>query len=828
MNLRHKSYKRQGVFGGLLLAGGAMFLFLAIFSATAVMAEMTPERMQQMGMPAPVMANTNMAAPRKAAPVQNRAGAVPMRAGGATTAGGAGVRGPAGSTARSANVPVVVNNQNQEGVTGAEGMAVAVPVSAEINQPASRAAAGAPVRGPGAVRGAATAPRPNNATQSRAAVNNAVRPMAPQGAAAPQVSRGASATTPALRATPSPSEGERRPATGQGQPVNVNQAGVARAATTQAVQPRPGTAPQGANAAQARAAANRAVTTRATATDNVRATTGRTVAARSATNQTVQQARSVSLSGTAMRSGVRGHNQTNQGGFQAGQWNPVTFSNLIDPLTGMLAADVYSACFEAYYTCMDEICTVRRPGQRRCACAGRVRTFNDVEHQLIGARETLLRVSGELSLIMITRGESIQAAFELTDAERSINCVSFRDLVRSGATQAQVNDWCESRNMLSGTVGGSDMWNCRPNMDTICGDMFGRGTTGWMDVLNGADSDILAGLRQYAEQINNVDTMFAEDPNMFFGSVVNINNIVGGDLFAGSPQQQEVDRLAQMWGYELFQHGHNHVCGRVLDSCFNGVFEMCGSRPADQGGGTGPFNMNSRITVTNNNIDFNVAGTGTQNIGTAQCFGYAANSDPFRDLRRPIAQARLSILQRYVLDANADCDVWGENLRNQLQNVDLQRVAATQLLQRTRLEFAQERENNRVRDLTSAQQDYLRCVDEIWQCRNDQNNSRSVRQGQTNNIIAFCNQMNQVPACYRQMVCDMEATEVITSVNATSDRPQNTVLLSEILSTNNDATDSRERCMRNTLGVVELNTSGDPVSCGAHDSNSIRCWDANR
>jgi hypothetical protein len=379
-------------------------------------------------------------------------------------------------------------------------------------------------------------------------------------------------------------------------------------------------------------------------------------------------------------------------------------------------------------------------------------------------------------------------------------------------------------------AGATLNWNCQPDMNKMCGDMFSRDGTNWMDILNGADSDILAGLRRYAEQINEVDTMFREEVNPFgnaFLNMVDITNDVGD--ITGSRRQADIDRLAETWGYDLFAFGHNNVCGRVLDSCFNGVFEMCGMRPQNQGGGSGPYNMNSRITVSNNDVNFNVVGEGTTvNIGTPQCFGYTNNNDPFRDLRRPIAQARLSILQRYVLDANADCDVWGESLRNQLQNVDLQRVAATQMLQRARLEFAQERNNNRIRDLSAAQQNYLRCVDEIWQCRNDQNNSRSTRVGQTNNIIAFCNQMNQVPACYRQMVCDMEATEVITASSADDDNLQNTVLLSEILAVSNDPQDPREICMRNSLGVVELDTNGAPISCGAHSTNSIRCWDANR
>ena len=800
MSLRHKSYKRQGWLGGLLLAGSAMFLFLAVFSATAVLAEVTPQMAQSLAVPAPVSAGSGVQSPRSRASVPNRAGGA--------ASGGVGVRGAAPVGARSGHVPNNASNQYQE--VDEDGNV--------INQPGSAApgvARPGPVRGPSAVsRGGAAPVAGGNANQSRAAVSTAVRPGVQGASGAPGARPAARAVNPTGRG--SVSAAPRAGATNiTGGASGANQS---RAAAIGVAGP---------SGSSTRAASPRAVSKRArgNVSENARGAAGRNVAARSATNNSVQQAR-VSLSGSAMRSGVRGNNQSN---LQAAQFQQVTFSNLIDPLTGMLAADVYSGCFEAYYACMDEICTVRRPGQRRCACAGRVKTFNDVESQLISARETLLRVSGELSLIVMTRGESIQSAFELTEAERSINCVSYRDMVRSGGAKndrprgdsrsTELEEWCKSRNMSGvddegmGATGTSKIsWNCSGEMDEMCKGVFG---SDWMNVLNGADSDILAGLKQYADQINKVDTMvYKRDEDDLLGTITNVNNMTGGNsnLFAGVDKGEALDQLAQTWGYNLFAYAHNNVCSRVMDSCFNGVFEMCGTRPAEQGGGTGPYNMNSQIRVTNDDdVDFNVAGNGTTvNIGTPVCFGYTNNQDPFRDLRRPIAQARLSILQRYVLDANSDCDVWGENLRGQLQNVDLQRVAATQMLQKMRLEFAQEKEKNRNSELVAAKQDFIKCIDEIQQCRNDQDRRQSSRCGQRNAIVSFCNQMSQVPACYRTMVCNMDASELVSSTE--NSELQNTVLLSEILATSSPET-TREKCLKNTLGV-DSNTG----------TNSIRHW----
>ena len=793
----------QGLLGGLFLLVGTAFMFMAFFAASTALAEMTPERMQQVHGIQPISGTIDNQSPRvrQQGPVRAGATSGTINHGGVATS-------RAAPMARSSVGPVpapVGEGEQIEPVTVAPVNANMAPRRGAVSNVNQSRAAAIPLRQGSGGQAGAISPQargavPTGANVSRAAVTQPARGVAQR-------------------------------------PGAQNQAVQVRAAVPGAVATHPG----GQAGVPARAVSQNPRAMSAAAANNARGVTARSAASASAT-----QAR-VSLTGPAMRSGIRlnpGHNIAQNNTFLSNQLHQQTFSNLIDPHTGMLASDVYSSCFQAYYACMDEICTVRRPGQRRCACAGRVRTFNDVEHQLIHARETLLRVSGEISLMILTRGESIHSAFELSDAEISLQCVSFRDMIRqSGGGTAQPTDelerarcgglnvrdcWCRDRN----AVGGTGNWDCTTEMNQMC-DRYSQGSTNWMDILNGSDSSILAGLSQFAHQINHVDTMFSTDPNMFFGSIFNVNQIVNGgnaNLFAGSSQEQEMDRLAQTWGYELFEFGHNNVCARVLDSCFNGVFERCGQRPAELGGGTGPFNLNSRIRVENNDVVFNVIGSGTanaNNVGTPQCFGYtAATGDPFATLRRPIGEARLSILQRYVLDSNADCDVWGENLRSQLQNVDLQRVAAQQMLQRMRLEFAQERQQNTANALANAKQSFVRCIDEIHQCRNDQNHERSTRHGQTNAIISFCNLMSQVPSCYQPMICNQGAP-----VKVTEGADRNTVTLAEILSRNNltnpEVPNALEMCLRNTLGIHTCDATNDNCTV-PQGENSIRDWNATR
>ena len=148
------------------------------------------------------------------------------------------------------------------------------------------------------------------------------------------------------------------------------------------------------------------------------------------------------------------------------------------------------------------------------------------------------------------------------------------------------------------------------------------------------------------------------------------------------------DSLATKWGYELFKHAHNEVCSRVLDSCFNGIYEACGTPPNGGKCATGqssncPYNFNSRITLDANN-EINLlerGGTGSVN-SSAACFGYTNTTvDPYSNLRGPVADARRSIMNKYLLDANADCDLYGEQLRATAQNIGYQKVAAQQALQ---------------------------------------------------------------------------------------------------------------------------------------------------
>ncbi|MDR2770131.1 MAG: hypothetical protein LBB08_01640 [Rickettsiales bacterium] len=512
----------------------------------------------------------------------------------------------------------------------------------------------------------------------------------------------------------------------------------------------------------------------------------------------------VALSGSAIRaSRSSGYSAARAG---TSSLYPATYSSIIDPTTGLISADAYSNCLSSYYTCMDEVCSVRSPGQRRCACAGRVKTFNAVETTLQTAKEDLIKVSGELSLLIATKGESIQSAFQLTEAEKSLNCVSYRDAMRNKSQTEE--EWCKAHFM----PGSSGNWNCNPEMNATCSGMYGGNGSSWMDALNGADSDILSALNTYASTINEVNTITYDDESGLAWSYNNVASIVGASsnsVFVNG--ETGVDTLAQTWGYNLFQYAHNNVCGRVLDSCFNGIYEACGNRPAESGGGTGPYNLNSKITVTNdgNEVSFIQAKNAASANANASCYGYANTSgDPYSSLRVPVADARISILQKYVLDANADCDVYGEELKKQAQNMGYQKLAATQMLQKKRLEFAQEKENARTEELVKAKENYLKCVDEIQQCRQDKSNDSSYH-GNTVRIKAFCNQMSNVPTCFEEMLCNQEATEIIRTGNT-----RNTVLMSEIVAASSAPAES---CIVATLGVNE-------TSLNAKDG--IRQWEA--
>lgn len=564
------------------------------------------------------------------------------------------------------------------------------------------------------------------------------------------------------------------------------------------------------------AANSRSVVARTTTGGANTANRARSVVSRVGVTGNTQSAARVSLTGTAMRA--------NTGLMYSNMSSAYTsYTNIIDPMTGLISADAYNNCMTSYYTCMDEICTARNPGQRRCACAGRVKTFANLEQTLQSAREDLLKVSGELSLFIASKGESLNSAFSLTDAEKTLNCVSWRDVVVSGGDRGK---WC-FEHFVEGTTSttnssGDKVYSC-PSTWTepaYCADTSVNGIglgTDWMKILNGSDSDIIAALRSYADTANQANVIIQSNNNELSSAIKNVEDVInslnGGTVLFGTTTTTS-DSLAETWGYELFQYAHNNVCNRVLDACFNGIYEACGSH----NGTTGPYNLNSTIKVVNGDLDFVISGSNTS-TSTASCYGYTTNSgDPYNTLRKPVADARRSILQKYALDANADCDIYGEELKTSAQNMNYQRIAATQLLQQKRLEFAQEKEATTESDLVAARTNFNNCLNEVYDCYNHQvlvNPAWS-----TARVKSYCAQVAEVPSCYETMVCNQEAGAIIdvadsASCSNTADWTKNTcrniTRLSEILngasatatapSLTGNSANFREHCLRNAPGV---------------------------
>lgn len=541
--------------------------------------------------------------------------------------------------------------------------------------------------------------------------------------------------------------------------------------------------------------------------NNSRTTTSRTVRARSATS--VSPAR-ISVSGTSIRASAGSSSTSLASKLYTG-----TYSNIIDPTTGLISADAYSTCLESYYTCMDEICTARNPGQRRCACAGRVKTFANVESQLQTAKEDLLKVSGQLSLLIATKGKDVTDAFTLTEAEKVLNCVSWRDATTGNTKE----DWCETHTLLAGTTSCSSYAGPPAFVAEYCSsDDFVLGGSDWMDVLNGSDSDILSGLETYADTINQVNVITTDNTDTLWSSYMNVNDIIGELDGTETATITTADTLARLWGYDLFQYAHNNVCNRVLNSCFNGIYEACGSHD----GTTGPYNYNNTITVNNDGSDLDFVQASSSTItSTATCYGYSSTSgDPYSTLRRPVADARRSILQKYALDANADCDTYGEELKTQATKMAYQKIAATQYLQKKRLEFAQDEKTQKAAELADAKEKYRNCVNEIYDCYDQQ--TRTNPTWTSARIKNYCAQSAESPSCYETMICNQEVEVLIDLAdnivcNETLDWSANTcrnvTLLSEILNgtgaapvapggeTTANSAGLREYCLEQTPGV---------------------------
>ena len=540
-----------------------------------------------------------------------------------------------------------------------------------------------------------------------------------------------------------------------------------------------------------------------------------------------------------------------------------SYSNIIDSTTGLISADAYSNCLESYYTCMDEICTARSDTKGRCSCAGRATNFLSAETALEKANEELIHLSGQLSLLIATKGkgDDLSAAFSLTDAEKVMNCVSYKE-----ATDKQA--WCEEHPTF--TDSGSTATCSMPSYCTS--NDFG------FDIKNidGSSSDILAQLKAWADAKDLAKEYTITDTEGLlskYTTVAGVVNGLAGIVDSSDADEAALDSLANKWGYKLFEYAHNNVCGRVLDSCFNGIYEACGTpvnvtdsdgkshaKCANGATTSCPFNYNSYISVVTSgdnqgDVKLNERNTGNTTVtSTASCFGYTTTTttstvtrtgtttttDPYASLRGPVADARRSIMQKYLLDANAACDAYGTALKQTAQNINYQKIAAEQALQQKRLEFKQEEEASVLADATTAIDNFNECISEIWDCYEDYVDEDKWT---TARIKAYCSQISQVPHCYEPMICSPLKTQYIAVVDKPDvssckmveageiydyrkDTCRNVVTISEILygtgasAANATATSGNSAAIREACLQEALNCGDD----GLNEGGCLRDW----
>ncbi|MBO7509271.1 MAG: hypothetical protein J6T57_03290 [Alphaproteobacteria bacterium] len=597
------------------------------------------------------------------------------------------------------------------------------------------------------------------------------------------------------------------------------------------------------NASAARTTATRSVVARTatrpmgtTRTVAQRSTTARTVRARTADSDSAR----IGVHTDAIR-GVKGTTSTHYT-YLSSKLYSGNYSNIIDSTTGLISADAYSNCLESYYTCMDEICTARSEAQRRCACAGRVKAFAEAESALESANEELIKVSGELALLIANKGKDVSAAFTLTDAEKVMNCASWREVAHmdttgtagTGCDTTKMTEWCQSH---------GEYTNCSCSVaPNYCTNESVYG----FDVknLDGAGSDILASLAKWADDVKeSTDTILKTDNDSLLGAYVNMGNLVSG--ITGSvvafTEGEVQDTLAETWGYDLFRYAHNNVCARVLDSCFNGIYEGCGTPPSGgrcANGSTSscPFNYNSKVTISSSgDVTLNERSTAGANA-SASCFGYTSSSgDPYASLRGPVADARRSVMQKYLLDANADCDLYGDQLKATAQKIAYQKVAAQQALQQKRLEFYNEERDKILNEAIAAGTNFDECLSEIWDCYESQmsNTTNSGSAWPAERIKTYCAQVANVPHCYQDMICNpstaqfraiidvQDDTNCNNSQDYTKNTCRNVVTLNEIL-----------RSISDNPYYIEPGGSGDSVAMREkclllNGVESIRNWKAN-
>ena len=569
--------------------------------------------------------------------------------------------------------------------------------------------------------------------------------------------------------------------------------------------------------------ANRNVVSRGTTSR----TTSRNVVARTATTPS-----RISLTGNAIQGYKGSAARANTYTYLSSKLYTGNYSNIIDSTTGLISADAYNNCMESYYACMDEICTARNAAQRRCACAGRVKAFAEAETALESANEELIKVAGELALLVANKGKDVSDAFQLTDAEKVMNCVSWQEVTqRYGLGSEEAIDWCYDHHIY-GSNGGRVSQCSQP---AYCSTKGAGANTFGFDIANidGSSSDIIASLQSWADAKEQTLTILSNDDDNLLNAFDNLSSVVSGlagidGAFAASDTLK--DSLAETWGYELFEYAHNNVCARVLDSCFNGIYEACGTPPSGgrkcgNGASQCPYNYNSVISVNNTGtyeLNFVTPNTGYSSSNSATCFGYSTSSgDPYSSLRGPVADARRSIMQKYALDANADCDAYGEQLRTTAQNIGYQKVAAQQALQQKRLQFANEERDTILSEAVTAGSNFDECLSEIYDCYETQasNTTASGAKWTDARIKTYCAQIANVPHCYETMICNpstaqfravidkQDSTDCLNSQDYTKNTCRNIVTLNEILRSissspaviasgaNGDSAAMREQCL---------------------------------
>lgn len=627
--------------------------------------------------------------------------------------------------------------------------------------------------------------------------------------------------------------------------------------------------------------ANRNVVSRnKTATAN-RTTNNRAVRARTSTNKS-----RVSATGSVMSAGSRAGTTSTTYSYLNSKLYTGSYANIIDSTTGLISADAYSNCLDSYYTCMDEICTARSNTKGRCSCAGRVNNFLKAETALEEANEELIKLSGQLSLLISTKGKGkdLSYAFSLTEAEQVMNCVSWQETKdKYGANSTVLLNWCKVHNIYDSTDGGNINSCNKPSYCETSGNSYGFSLDALNDV-RGSSSDILAQLKAWADAKDLASQYQEDNVDNFTSAYKTVSSIVTEMTGTGEESDVSLDALANKWGYKLFEYAHNNVCGRVLDSCFNGIYEACGTPPTVEdsdnvkhnkcaNGATSscPFNYNSYISVvtTGDNqgdVKLNERGSGNSSATTsASCFGYStttassitgtrtvsnASSDPYYSLRGPVADARRSIMQKYLLDANAACDTYGEALKQTAQNINYQKIAAEQALQAKRLEFKQAEEAQTLADATAAIDNFNECISEIWDCYDEYSDEDS--RWTTARIKAYCSQVSQVPHCYETMICSPlqsqltavidlpDSSECNNSDDYTKNTCRNVVTISEILygtgtdallnvtTKSEDSAGIRAYCLEKVLGCSDTDTDQNDGEClrewkktstGAQDQN---------